>query len=72
MGWKDQRTNCSSRNGRSYADAEIRREEEGKIRIIYRLEEYETKFSVVLREHIDMLRGRIEFLLLQFKGVWEQ
>ena len=41
-------------------NAEIRREEEGKIRITYRLGNYETKFNVNLREHMDMLKGRIE------------
>ena len=40
-------------------NAEIRREEEGKIRITYSLANYETKFNVNLREHMDMLRGRI-------------
>ena len=37
-------------------NAEIRRDEEGKIRITYRLRNYETKFNVNLREHMDMLR----------------
>ena len=41
-------------------NAEIRREEEGKIRITYRLGNYETKFTINLREHVDMLKGRIE------------
>ena len=72
MGWKDQRTSypLEIEEHMHMLNTEIRREEDGKIRITYRLGNYETKFNVNLMEHMDMLKGRIE--MPQLKSYMEK